>query len=84
MESKCVEGTGLYITDTAFFEKKVPMVDEEEQKIFLECFNTQIYKGSTPLGPRESWSPILECWVNTILVSPTPCLLCWGKEMTLV
>ncbi len=35
----------------------------------------------TPLGPRESWSPVLIVMVNTVLASRFPMLLLWGPEL---
>jgi PAS domain S-box-containing protein len=35
----------------------------------------------TPLGPIEGWSETLLATVNLMLHSPSPTVLCWGKDM---
>ena len=38
----------------------------------------------TPLGPIETWSDTLFGAVNTMLLSPSPAALYWGKELSLL
>lgn len=40
--------------------------------------------GSTPLGPLSQWPPSLRIAVDIMLLSPFPCALAWGKELTLI
>lgn len=37
--------------------------------------------GNSPVGPRESWPPLLETLLNLILHSRFPMLLFWGPEL---
>jgi len=39
---------------------------------------------ATPLGGMEGWSPELLAQVNSILACPTPMMLFWGPELTLI
>ncbi|MDH0301477.1 MULTISPECIES: PAS domain-containing sensor histidine kinase [unclassified Pseudomonas] len=38
----------------------------------------------TPLGPLSQWPPALRIAVDMLLLSPFPCALVWGPEMTLI
>jgi PAS domain S-box-containing protein len=38
----------------------------------------------TPLGPIERWTETLLATVNLMLHSPSPTILCWGKNMVLL
>ncbi|MBC3419703.1 ATP-binding protein [Pseudomonas sp. RW3S2] len=40
--------------------------------------------GSTPLGALSQWPPSLRIAVDIMLLSPFPCALAWGKELTLI
>src|SRR5688572_14818437 len=37
--------------------------------------------GTTSLGPREAWSPVLRAMVSSILSSRQPMLLFWGPDL---
>jgi PAS domain S-box-containing protein len=39
---------------------------------------------STPLGPMEQWPQTLLVNLSTILESPFPMLICWGRELTIL
>lgn len=39
---------------------------------------------ATPLGPISTWSTELLAYVNTMLCAPTPMMLFWGPELTLL
>ncbi|KAA1011215.1 response regulator [Paraburkholderia panacisoli] len=40
--------------------------------------------GSTPLGPREGWSASLVAAVKLLLASPSPLVMLWGQEGTML
>jgi PAS domain S-box-containing protein len=39
---------------------------------------------TTPLGPLVLWSPALRIAVDMLLLSPFPCALAWGPELTVI
>ncbi|KXT06013.1 hypothetical protein AC579_846 [Pseudocercospora musae] len=38
----------------------------------------------TPVGPMQSWLPLLKIYVLSMMANPNPRLIVWGKEMTFI
>lgn len=57
--------------------------ETEETRRHNELFGSVDW-ASTPLGPPERWCQSLLTMVNLCLSTPSPCLLVWGPELSLL
>jgi len=74
---------GLFLSDKDFYQVSVPGIGVEEQRQFVDLFLNFDW-ASTPLGPRQTWDPLLRALVDGIICSPYPRSIAWGEKMTII